>query len=390
MQINGREDYEAANLTTLPHNFRVAVGKTAADSFLLNLATQQATSLAGFKDAFGGTAINWRAACVPELLARCLPAACPLLEISLRSAAPLPTRRCRPAPPPAAGHRSRREVSTVDREGNIYTVSFPGLPKIYQDSAAVAADASLGVVSRYELATGRATKISGGDLFVMAAYSVTTNSKVVRAQNHLNMCWMCTYIKNHYANFHCLQIAWTMKRSELSAMTATVTNSAFGYYLSRYMRWHYFDAAGGGALDLHAYLVGWTEAAVLAKYGVTGASLLTNGPGLFSYMTTAGNNSYVQFTTIAGSYAALCTPSSGVHQLRIRCTPGSCAAVPHPNLFPPSYRLWSSPPNRAHHRAHHSPLALLRCHHLRARMQDKHSNDAVAAMGSSRLGRYRQ
>jgi len=191
----------------------------------------------------------------------------------------------------------------VDKEGNIYTVSFPGLPKIYQDSAAVAADASLGVVSRYELATGKATKISSGDLFVMAAYSVTTNGKV---------------------------IAWTMKRTGaggLNEMTAEVTASQpnskpyspcsaasstcdptamkYGYYLSQYMRWHYFDAAGGGALDLHAHLATWLPTAV------SGGVLLTAGPGLFSYMATAGDNSFVQFTSTVGkTYIARCTPSS--------------------------------------------------------------------------------
>jgi len=70
-QINGRE-YEAANLTTLPHNFRVLVGKTSADSFLLNLGSglkkeEQATSLGGFKDAFGGTTINWCVNCLRDL-----------------------------------------------------------------------------------------------------------------------------------------------------------------------------------------------------------------------------------------------------------------------------------------------------------------------------------
>jgi len=72
----------------------------------------------------------------------------------------------------------------VDKEGNIYSVQFPGFSKLYQNSAAVAADASLGVVSRYELATGKATNISPADLFVLAAYSVTTNGKVVRALAH--------------------------------------------------------------------------------------------------------------------------------------------------------------------------------------------------------------
>jgi hypothetical protein len=80
----------------------------------------------------------------------------------------------------------------------------------------------------------------------------------------------------------------------------------YGYYLSQYMRWHYFDAAGGGALDLHAHLATWLPTAV------SGGVLLTAGPGLFSYMATAGDNSFVQFTSTVGkTYIARCTPSSG-------------------------------------------------------------------------------
>jgi len=79
----------------------------------------------------------------------------------------------------------------------------------------------------------------------------------------------------------------------------------YGYYLSQYMRWHYFDAAGGGALDLHAHLATWLPTAV------SGGVILTAGPGLFSYMATAGDNSFVQFTSTVGkTYIARCTPSS--------------------------------------------------------------------------------